>query len=563
MKSTSIIERVAYEICDAYRGKIAYSGSAVIATAFVLTKKQENPSVNVTTIEDFLKDSQVESGIADIIYRNLNGLWDDVVSLIDKYDTNTLIELIMNYNVFFNMSTPLSIINLSSEILDINENDNILEICSGTATFPVNALQNKKIKSYTGIDINYNSNDVAILRASLLGNNYRFILDNALTYNYTSKYDKIFSNYPFAIKGNDLDECRRSIKEHFNLNDLTVSRCSSDWVFNASIIRSLETTGKAVVIMTNGAAFNIPDIGMRQFFIENGFIETVINLPSKLFADSPIPVTMVILSYNNSSVRLINAEGVFSKADRKTNTLTEENIKTILSYITDGDENAITLSPEEMRDHDYNLMASHYLEKPLVENGVLFSDVIKSITRGAQTKPEVLESHKSIIPTNYRYIALSNIANGLIDIEEGRQYITDIPKSLEKFVVPNNSIVLSKMASPTFRSAVVNTSNEQSIVATGNLFIIEVDENIANPYYIQAFFDSELGEATLNHASGGMTVKTLSADAIKNIKLPLPPLDKQNEIAVKYQAALDECVILQRKLNRVLIKKRMLLDGEE
>lgn len=563
MKSTSIIERVAYEICDAYRGKIAYSGSAVIATAFVLTKKQENPLVSVTTIEDFLKDTQIEVEIADIIYRNLNGLWDDVVSLIDKYDTETLIELVMNYNGFFHMSTPLSIINLTSEILDINENDNILEICSGTATFPVNALQNKKIKSYTGIDINYNSNDVAILRASLLGNNYRFILDNALTYNYTSKYDKIFSNYPFAIKGNDLDECRRSIKEHFNLNDLTVSRCSSDWVFNASIIRSLETTGKAVVIMTNGATFNIPDIGMRQFFIENGFIETVINLPSKLFSDSPIPVTMLILSYNNSSVRLINAEGIFSKADRKTNTLTEENIRTILSYISDGGENAIVLSPEEMRDHDYNLMAAHYLEKPLVENGVLFSDVIKSITRGAQTKPEVLESHKSIIPTNYRYIALSNIANGLIDIEEGRQYITDIPKSLHKFVIPNNSIVLSKMASPTFRSAVVNTSNEQSIVATGNLFIIEVDEKLANPYYIQAFFDSELGEATLNHASGGMTVKTLSADAIKNIKLPLPPLDKQNEIAVKYQAALDECVILQRKLNRVLIKKRMLLDGEE
>lgn len=563
MKSKNIIEQVAYEICNAFRGKIAYSGSAVIATAFVLTKKQENPLVSVTTIEDFLKDTQIEVEIADIIYRNLNGLWDDVVSLIDKYDTETLIELVMNYNGFFNMSTPLSIINLTSEVLDITENDTILEICSGTATFPVYALQNKKIKSYTGIDINYNSNDVAILRASLLGNDYRFILDNALTYNYTSKYDKIFSNYPFAIKGNDLDECRRSIKEHFNLNDLTVSRCSSDWVFNASIIRSLETTGKAVVIMTNGATFNIPDIGMRHFFIENGFIETVINLPSKLFSDSPIPVTMLILSYNNSSVRLINAEGVFSKADRKTNTLTEENIRTILSYISDGGENAIVLSPEEMRDHDYNLMAAHYLEKPLVENGVLFSDVIKSITRGAQTKPEVLESHKSIIPTNYRYITLSNIANGLIDIEEGRQYITDIPKSLQKFVIPNNSIVLSKMASPTFRSVVVNTSNEQSIVATGNLFIIEVDEKLANPYYIQAFFDSELGEATLNHASGGMTVKTLSADAIKNIKLPLPPLDKQNEIAVKYQAALDECVILQRKLNRVLIKKRMLLDGEE
>lgn len=118
------------------------------------------------------------------------------------------------------------------------------------------------------------------------------------------------------------------------------------------------------------------------------------------------------------------------------------------------------------------------------------------------------------------------------------------------------------MASPTFRSAVVNTANDQSVIATGNLYIIELDESKVNPYFIQAFFDSELGEEMLNYASGGSTVKTISAEAVKSIMIPLPPLEEQNAIAVKYQAALDEYGILQRKMQRLLERKRTLLNNE-
>ena len=145
-----------------------------------------------------------------------------------------------------------------------------------------------------------------------------------------------------------------------------------------------------------------------------------------------------------------------------------------------------------MREHDYNLMASHYLEKPEVENGVGFGSVIKSITRGAQVKPEILESYKAVMPTNFRYITLSNISNGSIDIEDGQQFITELPKALEKFVIPDKAIVLSKMASPTFRSTVIKTEDKLSMIATGNLYIIEIDESKADPFYIQAFYRSYL-----------------------------------------------------------------------
>jgi type I restriction enzyme M protein len=154
------------------------------------------------------------------------------------------------------------------------------------------------------------------------------------------------------------------------------------------------------------------------------------------------------------------------------------------------------------------------------------------------------------------------VANGSVDIEEGQQYITELPKALEKFVIPDNSIVLSKMASPTFRYAVVNTDSNHSIIATGNLYIIEIDESKAYPYYIQAFFDSVAGEAALNYASGGSVVKTISVEAVKSIMIPLPSLEEQKIIAQKYQAALDEYSVLKRKIKKVLERKRTLLDSE-
>lgn len=558
------IREISWEISKEYCGKIENVGAAIISTAYALVRIQQSPSIDTETINSFLNGINENENVSSILSRNLEDLWKNVVGFIGKYDTDILKAVVLYDNTFFVTSTPASINKLADSILDINEQNSVLDICSGYASFPAYAhLEGRIINDYTGIEINYNSNDIAILRASILGQKYTFILNNALTYQYTKSFDKIFSNYPFCIKGSDLDDCRRELQNHFNMNSTAMTRCSSDWLFNGIIVRNLSGTGKAVAIMANGAVFNKPDLYMRQFFAENGYIEAVINLPPALFVDTAISTTMIIFSHNNSSIRLINAEKFFSKQGRGQNTLSDEDIQKILDRIHNGGANTIDLSPEDMREHDYNLMASHYLEKPAVENGVSFGSFIKSITRGAQVKPEILESYKAVMPTNFRYVTLSNISNGSIDIEDGQQFITELPKALDKFVIPDNAIVLSKMASPTFRSTVINTEDKLSMIATGNLYIIEIDETKADPYYIQAFFDSKLGEATLNYASGGTMVKTISVEAVKNLLIPLPPLEEQNRIALKYKAALDEYTILKRKIQRVLDKKRTLLDSEE
>ena len=425
MKSTlERIHEISYELSDAYRSKIAFSGYAVIATAYTLSVLQEDQSASSASLNAFLETANLSTSVSDVLSRTLNGLWDIVVSFIDKFETEELKEVVLYENAFFNMSTPTSIIALASKILNIEKNDSVLEICSGTATFPVYALFNQMFDTYTGIEINYNVNDIAILKASLLGDNYTFILNNALTYKYTKTYDKIFSNYPFALRGSELDACRHELQEYFHLDSTQISRCSSDWLFNATIVRLLKENGKAVAIMTNGAAFNKPDVYMRQFLVENGYIEAVVNLPAKLFIESSISITMIVISHNNNKIKLINAQDMYSKEGRRINMLSDDDIEAITNCISNGGENTIELTPTELSEHDYTLVAAHYLEKPIVENGIPFESVIKSITRGSQVKANLLESYKSVLPTKFRYISLSNIINGSIDIEDDKQYFS-------------------------------------------------------------------------------------------------------------------------------------------
>ena len=84
------------------------------------------------------------------------------------------------------------------------------------------------------------------------------------------------------------------------------STTSSDWVFNALLYDLLTENGKAVGIMTNGSTWNSIDMPMRKYFVERKMVEYVISLPGKIFATN-IATTLIILSHNNDSIRMIGA----------------------------------------------------------------------------------------------------------------------------------------------------------------------------------------------------------------------------------------------------------------
>ena len=303
-------------------------------------------------------------------------------------------------------------------------------------------------------------------------------------------------------------------------------------------------------IMTNGSTWNQSDSAIRSYFIENGLIECVIALPARLFAGTAIATSMIVFSRNNKGVRLVDASELFVEG-RRVNELSYENISLIINATKNDSDISMYVSAEQLRDNDYVLSMNRYIVHD-VADGMAFGDVIKRITRGAQLNAKALDEITTTVPTDMQYLMLANIKNGLIDKE--LPYLKSIDKKNDKYCLSNHCLILSKNGYP-YKIAVAEVKEGQRILGNGNLYIIELDEEKADPYYLAAFFGSEQGTAALRSITVGATIPNIGVEQLTKLVIPIPPIEKQKEIVDKYKTVKDEITMLQLKLEKA--KNRM------
>lgn len=94
------------------------------------------------------------------------------------------------------------------------------------------------------------------------------------------------------------------------------------------------------------------------------------------------------------------------------------------------------------------------------------------------------------------------------------------------------------------------------------MYSIEIDEKKADPYYLRAFFESERGSAILKSITHGVAIQTIAADDLKNIRIPLLPMEEQKRIVRKYCAEMDEIAILKREIARTEERLHGVFDEE-
>ena len=516
--------------------------------AYILYRASKDNIKDLDSIELFESSCDVDSSIKIELDYYCHDIWPvlDRLKIYGFDEDNLLAYLLFNNDLEDSLreaSTPRGILKLAAKILDVQENESVLELCSGKGNFFVElALLRENIK-YTGIELSMANNFIANIRASVLERDISLFLSDAMTYKAKNQADKLFANYPFLINVPDMENI---VKDMEMLPD-NIKRASSDWIFNLKLVEQMKSGGKAVAVMTNGTTWNSTDKKIREYFVKSGFIEATILLPPKLFPGMSVATTLVIFSHGNTNIKMIDAGENFTKEGRR-NVLSDNDISDILDLLQKDGKNSITISIKEIEENDYIINASRYLEKaPEIKDGVAIANIVKSITRGAQLRASDLDENKSNEPTNYRYIMLSNINDGDIYFTDN-QYLRDIQPNLKKFCIRNNSIILTKTGSPDFKSAVVQVVEGMEILATGNMFILEIDETKANPYYVQALFDSELGRALFKSIYVGSAIPTIPLEKLRKLEIPLPSLEEQNIIGEKYKEELGRIADLKEKL---------------
>ena len=376
-------------------------------------------------------------------------VWRQLLSIAGNYTEEELaLAAVISDSVSgykYQTATPQSILNLTQCILHIQEREQVVDLCCGTGSFLMGESINQPQAAYFGCDINYQSTMIAKMCADLLDEEISIeccdVFQFAENANYP-KADKIFSNYPFGMMLRNSNAGSAYMQRLAQAYPEFSKKTSSDWVFNALICDLLAEGGKAVAVMTTGAAQNSTDISMRKYLAERHMIESVITLPKRMFAPyTSIGTSLIVFSHGNEGIRLVDATKL-CLCGRRQNEFGPQNIEEILDALQADGEYSRMISMEELRDNEYNLSLEHYTEEmPAFVNGVPFGEVTKSITRGASITASQLDDMVSQTATRVQYLMLANIQDGIID--DKLPYLTELDPKYDKYCLKNNDIILS------------------------------------------------------------------------------------------------------------------------
>lgn len=515
---------------------------------------------------------KMDSKVADVIfeYSKVDVTWRNLKRLFHKVDTVVLDDILRNELskdnfIDGNIDTPDSLVNLLERFLEISPEDSVMNFNVGSGLL-LTALYNSNPSNILfGMDVSDFQLKHAYLRATAIPDNkMNLFTDNLLNYlvenKFQNKFDKIISTHPFGLRARMLNRDYPFIEGSY---PFVKSGMAADWLYLMSAMNLLKENGKVVAFVSAGCLFTNQDKEARKYFIDNGYIESIVILPRKMYSSIGINIAMVVLSKGNKEIHLVNAESIYKKG-RRQNEFTEEHIQKILDASKNDTEISVTVVNEKFADEDYSLMPERFIvnTEQNIENGKYLGDLV-TINRSAMITASELDKLTVIDnrEVDTYYLRLSEIHDGVIS--ENLPKISHIDEKQEKLLLMQDDIILSRNGYP-FKMALFNMQEKNvKVLPVGNLYVLRADKKQINPVYLKAYLESQQGIANLKGMLTGVAMQVISTERLKQLLVPVPPMEEQNKIAEKYLAIMDEIEVLNLKINAAKDRLMHVIDKEK
>ena len=181
-------------------------------------------------------------------------------------------------------------------------------------------------------------------------------------------FEVIVSNPPYSIKWEGDDNPVLINDPRFSPAGVLAPKSKADLAFIMHSLSWLATNGTASIVCFPGIMYRGgAEKKIRQYLIDNNFIDCIIQLPDNLFFGTSIATCIMVLkkSKTDNKTLFIDASKECVKVTNS-NKLTEENISKIVSEVfTRGDVDyfARLVPYEEIKEQEYNLSVSTYVEQ--------------------------------------------------------------------------------------------------------------------------------------------------------------------------------------------------------
>lgn len=181
-------------------------------------------------------------------------------------------------------------------------------------------------------------------------------------------FDAIVSNPPYSIKWvGDADPTLIN-DERFAPAGKLAPKSYADYAFIMHSLAYLSSRGRAAIVCFPGIFYRKgAEKTIRQYLVDNNFIDCVIQLPENLFFGTSIATCILVMAKNKTENKILfmDASKEFKK-ETNNNILEEKNIRAIVEEFKNREEKKYFsryVDREEIVENDYNLSVSTYVEK--------------------------------------------------------------------------------------------------------------------------------------------------------------------------------------------------------
>ena len=259
-------------------------------------------------------------------------------------------------------------------------------------------LKNQEKVGFVGQEINHTTFNLARMNLFLHNVNYtEFDLalgDTLLSPQHRDArpFDAIVSNPPYSVKWVGSDDPTLINDERFAPAGVLAPKSKADFAFVLHALNHLSARGRAAIVCFPGIFYRGgAEQKIRQYLVDNNFVETVIALAPNLFFGTSIAVCILVLSKHKTDTltQFIDASGEeFFRKEGKNNVLTPEQIDRIVSLFEQKVEEphvSALVEHSAIAANDYNLSVSSYVEardtREVIDIDLLNAEVSETVGR--------------------------------------------------------------------------------------------------------------------------------------------------------------------------------------
>jgi type I restriction enzyme M protein len=175
-------------------------------------------------------------------------------------------------------------------------------------------------------------------------------------------------------------------------------KSKADLAFTMHILSWLAVNGTAAIVEFPGVMYRGgAEKKIRQYLVDNNFVDTVILLPPDLFFGTGIQTCILVLkkSKTDNKVLFINAEREFARQGNKNKLRAEDRLKILENFETRQDLEYLSrlVDHNEIQENDYSLSVTSYVKaqdtREVIDIRALNAEIAQIVARQSELRTQI------------------------------------------------------------------------------------------------------------------------------------------------------------------------------